>query len=145
MPAPDVTSRPSEPEITLPDMRVGIIDVGSNTARLLVAEVAPSGEVRQLRRERHYLRLGNDVHALGRIGPEKLAEAGKITRKFARIARRSDVERLETIVTAPGRQAENGDALVRLLEEETDGPVVVLSGDDEGRLAWEGAVARADT
>jgi exopolyphosphatase/guanosine-5'-triphosphate,3'-diphosphate pyrophosphatase len=121
---------------------VAIVDIGANTARLLVASVSEAGEIVQLRRERRYLRLGDDVHRLGRIGPKKLAEAGEVARRYARIARRSGAERLETIVTAPGRQAANGEELVRVLADETDAPVVVLSGEDEGRLAWEGAVAR---
>ena len=45
-------------------------------------------------------------------------------------------------MTAPGRQAENGDELVGVLADATGAPVVVLTGEDEGRLAWEGAVAR---
>jgi exopolyphosphatase/guanosine-5'-triphosphate,3'-diphosphate pyrophosphatase len=49
---------------------------------------------------------------------------------------------VETIVTAPGRQAANGQELVRVLSEATGAHVVVLTGEDEGRLAWEGAVAR---
>ena len=133
----------SDAETTLPPVDVAIVDIGSNTARLLVAAVSRSGEVLQLRRERHYLRLGDDVHALGHIGPEKLAESGKVARRFARIARREDVKRLETIVTAPGRQASNGEELIRVLEDATDGHVSLLTGADEGRLAWEGAVARA--
>jgi exopolyphosphatase/guanosine-5'-triphosphate,3'-diphosphate pyrophosphatase len=121
---------------------VAIVDIGSNTARLLVASVSETGEVIQLRRERRYLRLGDDVHRLGFIGPEKLTESRVIARRFARIARRMGVERLETIVTAPGRQAANGADLVHVLADETDAPVVVLSGEDEGRLAWEGALVR---
>jgi exopolyphosphatase/guanosine-5'-triphosphate,3'-diphosphate pyrophosphatase len=133
----------SDGDATLPEpVDVAIVDIGSNTARLLVASVDPAGSIAQLRRERHYLRLGDDVDALGRIGPEKLAETAKVTKRYARIARRSRVERLETIVTAPGRQAENGDELVGVLAEATGAPVVVLTGEDEGRLAWEGAVAR---
>jgi exopolyphosphatase/guanosine-5'-triphosphate,3'-diphosphate pyrophosphatase len=121
---------------------VAIVDIGSNTARLLVASVDARGEVTERRRDRHYLRLGDDVHRLGRIGPEKLAETGAIARRFARIARKRGVERLETIVTAPGRQATNGDELTRVLADGTGAPVVVLTGEEEGRLAWEGAVAR---
>ncbi len=124
-------------------MKVGVIDIGSNTARLLVASVVGT-EVTQIRRERHYLRLGDDVHTLGRIGPEKLTEANEIAKSFARIARKSGAGRLETIVTAPGRQASNGEKLVRVLKKATQSPVVVLTGEDEGRLAWEGAVARLD-
>ena len=135
--------RTSDRDATLLEpLDVAIVDIGSNTARLLVALVRADGEIVQLRRERHYLRLGDDVHELRRIGPEKLAEAAKVAKRFARIARRSGVERLETIVTAPGRQAANGDELVGVLSEATGAHVVVLTGEDEGRLAWEGAVAR---
>ena len=135
---------PADAGPTLLPVDVAIVDIGANTARLLVASVTENGEVVQLRRERRYLRLGDDVHRLGLIGPKKLVEAGQVARRYARIARRSGVERLETIVTAPGRQAANGDELVRVLADETGAPVVVLSGEDEGRLAWEGAVARMD-
>jgi exopolyphosphatase / guanosine-5'-triphosphate,3'-diphosphate pyrophosphatase len=122
---------------------VGIVDVGSNTIRLLVAEV--DGRcVTQVDRDRHYLRLGDDVHAAGRIRMRKLEEAADVARKLVRSARKAGAERIETIVTAPGRQAENGDELVRLLRKRTDARVVQLSGEDEGRLAWEGAVARLD-
>jgi exopolyphosphatase/guanosine-5'-triphosphate,3'-diphosphate pyrophosphatase len=86
----------------------------------------------------------DDVHALGRIGRQKLEEANDVAKNFARIARKSGAEQLETIVTAPGRQASNGDVLVRALTKATQSPVVVLTGEDEGRMAWEGAVARMD-
>jgi exopolyphosphatase/pppGpp-phosphohydrolase len=129
---------------TIPSVIVAVIDVGSNTARLLVASVDDGGTIEQLGRARHYLRLGDDVHAFGRIGHDKLAETGKVARGFARTARKAGAERLETIVTAPGRQAANGEELVRVLAEETQAPVVVLTGEEEGRLAWEGAVARME-
>jgi len=135
---------PADAKTTLRPVNVAIVDIGSNTARLLVAAVDAAGEVTQLRRERHYLRLGDDVHALGRIGPQKLAEAGQVARRYARLGWKSGAERLETIVTAPGRQAANGEELARVLADETDAPVVVLTGEDEGRLAWEGAVARME-
>jgi len=125
-------------------VRVAVVDIGSNTARLLVAEVDPDGGVEQLARDRHYLRLGDDVHANGVIGPEKLERTRRVASEFARGAHKKGAERLETIVTAPGRQAANGDELLGVLRDATDAPVVQLSGDDEGRLAWEGAVARMD-
>ena len=111
--------------------------------RLLVAEVG-EGSVVQKRRERVYLRLGDDAYRLGVISDEKLEEARHVAESFARIAWRAGVERLETIVTAPGRQAANWEELVRMLSSETRAPVVLLSAEDEGGLAWEGAVARIE-
>jgi exopolyphosphatase/guanosine-5'-triphosphate,3'-diphosphate pyrophosphatase len=124
-------------------MIAGVIDVGSNTARLLVAEV-DGRRLREICRDRRYLRLGDDVHELGAIGAEKLAETADVARRFARTARRAGAERLQTIVPAPGRQAANGDELIESLADATGAAVTLLSGDDEGHLAWEGAVARVE-
>jgi exopolyphosphatase / guanosine-5'-triphosphate,3'-diphosphate pyrophosphatase len=120
---------------------VGIVDVGSNSMRLLVARISRR-TVKELERERVYLRLGDDAFRLGRIGPEKLEQTAHVAERFARIARKAAVERLETIVTAPGRQAANGDELVRAIAKATRAPVVVLDAEEEGRLAWQGAVSR---
>ena len=124
-------------------MDVAVVDVGSNSVRLLVAGVI-GGDVQQLHRDRVYLRLGDDVHAHGRVGREKLEMLGDNGRSFARKARKAGVERLQTVVTAPGRQASNSDELVDVLTVATRAPVVVLTADEEGRLAWEGAVSRMD-
>jgi exopolyphosphatase/guanosine-5'-triphosphate,3'-diphosphate pyrophosphatase len=124
-------------------MVVAIIDIGSNSMRLLVAEV--DGDVTQLRRERVYLRLGDDAYRLGRISERKLAHAGAVATSFSRIARELGAERLETIVTAPGRQSSNAQELVRTIASATHAPVVVLSAADEGCLAWEGAISRLET
>ena len=124
-------------------MNVAIIDVGSNSVRLLVAAVA-EGTVEQLYREREYVRLGDDAYLRGRIGSRKLKQTRTVAAKYARMARKAGAERLETIVTAPGRQAANGEELVGVLAKATRSPVVVLSADEEGRLAWRGAVARMD-
>jgi exopolyphosphatase / guanosine-5'-triphosphate,3'-diphosphate pyrophosphatase len=124
-------------------VNVAIIDVGSNSVRLLVAAVA-DGSVEQLYREREYLRLGDDAYRRGKIGSRKLKQTRAVAAKYARAARKAGAERLETIVTAPGRQAANGEELADVLGKATRSPVVLLSADEEGRLAWKGAVARMD-
>ena len=123
-------------------MKVGVVDVGSNSVRLLVAAVDAAGTVKQLGRERAYLRLGDDAYRLGRISDAKLDETESVAREFARTARKRRVERFTTVVTAPGRQASNPDDLLDVLASGTAQPVVLLSAEDEGRLAWEGAVSR---
>lgn len=122
-------------------MRVAVIDLGSNSVRLLIASVKRSGQLRELDRARVYLRLGDDAYRLGRIGDRKLDELAEVAERYARRARAMRVERIETVVTAPGRQASNADELVDLVADATRASVVVLSAEDEGRLAWEGAVA----
>jgi exopolyphosphatase/guanosine-5'-triphosphate,3'-diphosphate pyrophosphatase len=135
-------AEPADPETTMSAVKVGVIDVGSNSVRLLVAAVDSKDTVKQLLRERAYLRLGDDAHRLGRISDAKLAATKSVARDYARLARKRGVERLTTIVTAPGRQASNPDDLLDVLTSATDAPVVLLNAEHEGRLAWEGAVSR---
>lgn len=135
---------PSDELEKVPSVRVAVIDVGSNSVRLMVASVRRSGEIRELERERVYLRLGDDAYRLGRIGSRKLDELAETAGRYARLARAARAERIETIVTAPGRQAGNADELVELLRDVTRAPVVILTAEDEGRLAWQGAVSLLD-
>ncbi len=136
-------SSPADGNVTIPAVKVAIVDVGSNSVRLLVASVK-RGEVREIHRDRVYVRLGDDAYSRGRIGAEKLEETHSVASRFARVARKEGATRLETIVTAPGRQSSNQRELVELLAEATQAPVVLLTANDEGRLAWEGAVARME-
>lgn len=122
-------------------MRVAVIDVGSNSIRLLVAAIDPGGEAKAVERDRVYLRLGDDAYRFGSIGARKLDELEFVAERFALRARTLGAERIETIVTAPGRQASNADELVDILADATRAQVLVLSAEDEARLAWEGAVA----
>ena len=123
-------------------MKVGIVDVGSNTVRLLVAR-RRSGELVTLREEREHLFLGEDVERDGRLSGGRIKEAARCAGGFAANARRLGAGEVDVIVTAPGRQSANGDKLVRELRKSTGAQVRVLSADEEGRLAFVGAVAAA--
>ena len=121
-------------------MRVGVIDVGSNTARLLVADVDVEGTVEQIAQEGVHLALGTALARDGKLHGRKIAAAAEVAGRFATLADRHGVERVETIVTAPGRGA-GGHRLASALAETTCWPTRVLSAEDEGRLAYDGAVA----
>jgi exopolyphosphatase/guanosine-5'-triphosphate,3'-diphosphate pyrophosphatase len=123
-------------------MLVAVVDVGSNTARLLVASVE-AGAVEAVADERAFLGLGAELARHDRLRPEKIAETAETATRFARVARRAGAERLETVVTAPGRQAGGAPELLAALREATGAPVRVLAATEEGQLAFEGAVARA--
>jgi exopolyphosphatase/guanosine-5'-triphosphate,3'-diphosphate pyrophosphatase len=119
-------------------MPVGVVDVGSNTVRLLV-EV----QGRPVLSERELLRLGADVERDGRISPGKLDQAAQVVAGYARDARAAGVRELEILITSPGRQAENGDELLERLEAAAGFPARVLTAVEEGRLAFVGAVGLA--
>ena len=124
-------------------MRVGVIDVGSNTVRLLVASVA-GDDVRRVREERQYLGLGEEILRYGSVRRVKLDEVRKVTGEYARIARKLGVRELETVVTAPGRQGDSPERLLDAIGRATAGEVRVVSAEEEGRLAFSGAVSRAN-
>jgi exopolyphosphatase/guanosine-5'-triphosphate,3'-diphosphate pyrophosphatase len=118
---------------------VAVIDVGSHTVRLLVAQ-RERGRIRAVREEKAVLGLGTEVERLGRLSSEKLAETAGLVESFSRIARKAGASQVETVITAPGRQSANGAELVALLLEASSAGVRVLSPDEEGRLAFQGAV-----
>jgi len=124
-------------------MRVAVIDVGSNTARLLVASVTAEGAVVPVAEERDYLRLGAEIERTGTLSAKRIAVAAETCGRYARRAGELEAERSTVIVTAPGRQGASRSALTAALAGATSLPVRVLSADDEGRLAYDGAVARA--
>ena len=124
-------------------MRIGIIDIGSNTARLLVATV-DGVYVERLDEQRAYLGLGARDRAHGQAAPAKAVETAALAADYAERAASYDVEVLDVIVTAPGRQSQNGDELVQSLRSATGAGVRVLTCDEEGRYAYEGAAAMLD-
>jgi len=119
-------------------MPIGVVDVGSNTVRLLV-EV--SG--RPVLSERELLRLGDDVERTGRISEEKLDLLAELVTGYAKDARAAGVLELEILITSPGRQAANGNELLERLETASGCPARILTAVEEGRLAFVGAVGIA--
>ncbi|MFL5933007.1 MAG: exopolyphosphatase, partial [Gaiellaceae bacterium] len=85
-------------------MRVAVIDVGSNTARLLVANVTGKGTVVPIAEEREYLRLGAEIERTGTLSAKRIAAAASTCGDYARRIEALDVGRATVIVTAPGRQ-----------------------------------------
>jgi exopolyphosphatase/guanosine-5'-triphosphate,3'-diphosphate pyrophosphatase len=121
-------------------MRVAAVDVGSNTVRLLVADRKGSG-VEPVREEKAVLLLGEEVERHGRIRARKLDEVSECVAGYGRVARELGAARIEVIVTAPGRQSGNAEELVHRLALAAGAPTRVVSADEEGRLAYLGAVA----
>jgi exopolyphosphatase / guanosine-5'-triphosphate,3'-diphosphate pyrophosphatase len=125
-------------------MKVGIIDVGANTVRLLVATRSDGGRVESIREDRRQLGLGEELERSGGvIGEDKLEAAGIVAREHVRRARKLGAGEIVVLVTSPGRQAANAAELLARLRGATRCDVRVLGADEEGSLAWLGAVGAA--
>lgn len=121
-------------------MSVGVLDVGSNTIRLLVARVE-RGEVVPVDKEKVRLPLGEEIERYGFVSDVHVAQAAKAVRRLTGIARDHGVDTLDVFLTAPGRQSRNADEILAALTRAARHPVRVLSTEEEGRLAYAGAVA----
>src|SRR5262245_58086313 len=120
-------------------MNVAVVDVGSNTIRLLVG-ARNGAELVAVARGKRVVGLGRDVEQLGAISAPKLAEAAECVCDFVDDARAVGAALIDVVVASPGRQAQNADQLVRLISRASGAHVRVLTPDEEARLAFEGAL-----
>lgn len=118
------------------------VDIGSNTTRLLVAEIDESSGWRELMSQRAYTFLGKRGKADGRLGRKLIESTAEVVALQVRLARESQAEEIMVVATAAVRAAPNRDALVATIEERAGVPVRVLSGSEEARLSFIGATKR---
>jgi exopolyphosphatase / guanosine-5'-triphosphate,3'-diphosphate pyrophosphatase len=119
--------------------RVAVIDVGSNSTRLLIADV--DGDVSVLERQSRVTRLGRGVDLSGQLADEAIEAACTAIADYVEICRDSGAERVAAIATSAVRDASNGDAFVAELRERFALSAKVLDGGEEARLTYLGATA----
>jgi exopolyphosphatase/guanosine-5'-triphosphate,3'-diphosphate pyrophosphatase len=120
--------------------RVAVIDVGTNSARLLVADVA-EGRVAPVERRSTVTRLGRGVDLTGRLSAEAIEDACTAISGYIATIEELGAERVDAIATSAVRDAENGSAFVAELRERFALSPRVLDGEEEARLTYLGATA----
>jgi exopolyphosphatase/guanosine-5'-triphosphate,3'-diphosphate pyrophosphatase len=116
------------------------IDVGSNTIRLLVAELR-GGALREVAAQRVFTRIGKSLLAEGRIPRSKIEEAARVVSLQAELAQTLGVVAVDVVGTAVVRDAPNRAELEAAIAEVAHVPMRVISGEEEARLAFVGAAA----
>ena len=124
-------------------MRVAVADIGSNSTRLLVAEVGADG-VRELDRRSLVTRLGEDVDATGRLAEAAQERVLAVLAEYAESIERHGCERRLAVLTSAVRDADNGAAFAEEVRERFALDARTLSGDEEARLTYLGATAARD-
>jgi exopolyphosphatase/guanosine-5'-triphosphate,3'-diphosphate pyrophosphatase len=114
------------------------IDVGSNTTRLLVAEVR-DGRLHEIAALREFTRIGRSLIGEGRIPDAKIVEECAVIARQAEIARGAGAGEIAVVGTAAVRSAGNRDELAAAVRELSGLDLRVLSGDEEARLSFAGA------
>ncbi len=120
-------------------MRVGVLGVGSQTVRLLVAR-ATGDTVVPLCRERAVVGLGEELVRGGAIGDARLGRLAEQVSEFAGLARAMGAERVEAVLTAPGREASNAPVLTASVGHAAAARATTLSVEELARAAFDGAL-----
>jgi exopolyphosphatase/guanosine-5'-triphosphate,3'-diphosphate pyrophosphatase len=117
-------------------MRLGVLDVGSNTVHLLVVDAHRGAHPTPMHDDRWLLRLAEHVGSDGKLS--KAGEKALLTavQKAKQQAADRDCDELLCFVTSAIREADNGSAVLRRVREQTGVDLQVLSGEDEARLTF---------
>ncbi|KFF60376.1 exopolyphosphatase [Cryobacterium sp. MLB-32] len=117
-------------------MRLGVLDVGSNTVHLLVVDAHTGAPPLPMASDKAVLRLMRYITPDGAINDEGVAAVLTAVQNAADFARRHNVDELLPFATSALREATNGPDLLERVERETGVALQVLSGEDEARLTF---------
>ncbi len=122
--------------------RVAAVDCGTNSIRLLIADVDPDrATLTDVDRRMEIVRLGQGVDTTGRLAPEALDRTLTALSGYAALVRDQGAEAVRMVATSATRDAANADEFVRRVTEVLGTGPEVLSGDGEARLSFLGATA----
>ena len=129
--------------------RVAAVDCGTNSIRLLISDVRDDGTVRDVARTMEIVRLGQGVDANGKLAAEAIERTRKALAGFVQQMRFEQVVRVRMVATSATRDASNReeffDMTAQLLGEIQPGAKAeVISGEEEAKLSFTGAVADLD-
>ncbi len=119
--------------------RVGVIDVGSNSVRMVVFDGAARSPA-YFFNEKVMCGLGRDFAETGRLHVEGRDRALRAMKRFAALARGMGADPIVTVATAAMREAEDGPEFRDLVERETGLPMWVIDGQEEARLSAQGVL-----
>jgi exopolyphosphatase/guanosine-5'-triphosphate,3'-diphosphate pyrophosphatase len=121
-------------------MRLGIIDVGTNSIHLLIGLLGLHGQFHVIVKERDLTRLGENGLATGRLTPTAMRRGLGVLQRYAETLRRCGVEQVEAVATSAVRGATNGRQFVRRVRQRVGVPLRVISGREEARLIYLGVL-----
>ncbi len=124
--------------------RVAAIDCGTNSIRLLVADLTAhedgTAHLRDVHREMRVVRLGEGVDATKRLSDAALARTRDALADYTKICLRKGAERVRMVATSATRDATNRDEFFAMTKELLGVEAEVISGNEEARLSFTGAV-----
>src|SRR2546427_10273415 len=127
---------PSGPAAAPTPPRLAAVDIGTNSMRLVIAEVQPDGSYRVLDQDREMTRLGRGLYSSGRIGDGPMEQSLQTLGRMKAIAEGFDVAELRAIATSAVREAANGRDFVREAWRRCRVRIEIVPAEEEARLAF---------
>jgi exopolyphosphatase/guanosine-5'-triphosphate,3'-diphosphate pyrophosphatase len=121
-------------------MRVAVVDLGTNTTRLLVADVE-DGRVRELERKTKVTRLGEGVDSTGRLADGAIERVATTLEDYKAILEALKPDRTIALATSATRDAANGNDFRQMLHDRFGLDAHIIPGEEEARLTFLGATA----
>ena len=117
---------------------IASIDIGSNTARLLILESTGDQKFKLLVSKRSITRLGEGIEAQGKLTEHRMQTTLKVLSRFRQICLENGDPPLFAVATSAVREASNGQEFVRLAKKETGIDIKIITWEEEARLTLEG-------
>ncbi len=118
--------------------KLAVIDIGTNSIHMVLAEILPDGGYKILDRFKDITRLGDGAFAARRLSDEAMGRALSILKTLVTLARNKGFDRMVAVATSAVREARNGGEFVSRIAEHTGLAVRVISGTEEARLIYLG-------
>lgn len=120
--------------------RLGIIDLGSNSVRLIIMHVDGTNAHHQVENIKETVRLSSGLDPEGRLNTEAFQYAADTISLFVRFCQARNVDRILAVATAAVRNAPNGQELIEYIYDKTGIKIQVLTGEEEAYLGYVGLV-----
>jgi exopolyphosphatase/guanosine-5'-triphosphate,3'-diphosphate pyrophosphatase len=120
-------------------VKVASIDLGSNSTRLLIADIT-DGIISPIYKEHQVTRMGDNLTKSKNISKESIKRVIKVLSRFFKTISINGVENIQIVGTAALRDAENSDDIIEQIQKKFDVEVDIVSGEEEGVLTSLGAL-----
>ncbi len=118
--------------------KLGVLDIGTNSIHMVLAEVEPDFSYKILDRFKDMTRLGDGTFETKRLSEAAMARGLEVIKTLATLARNKGYERIEAVATSAVREAKNGGEFIEAVARQTGLTVRVVTGQEEARLIYLG-------
>lgn len=125
-------------------MRLAVIDIGTNSIHMLIAEILPNFTFEVLSREKDMTRLGDGTLSSGYLSAAVMERGLNTVKKFHYLAQMKGAQKIVAVATSAVRETHNGGDFLQRILQETGIKVRVITGEEEGRLIYQGVKHSVD-